>query len=51
MVLDVLLDRKPDVTARAAIWAAIENGAAEGLLATHALTTIYYLIQKREGCP
>lgn len=49
VVLDVLLDRKPHVTASAAVWAAIENGAAEGLLAAHALTTIYYLIQKEKG--
>jgi predicted nucleic acid-binding protein len=49
VVLDVLLDRKSHVTASAAVWAAIENGAAEGLLAAHTVTTIYYLIQKEKG--
>ncbi len=53
IVLDVLLDRSPYVEASAAVWAAVETGNAEGLLAAHAATTIYYLLQKemvgREG--
>ena len=40
VVLDVLLDRKPHVEASAAAWAAVETGAAQGLLAAHAVTTI-----------
>lgn len=49
VVLDVLLDRKPHVRASAAVWAAIETGAAEGMLAAHAVTTIYCLVRKERG--
>ncbi|MGD0202085.1 MAG: PIN domain-containing protein [Bryobacteraceae bacterium] len=49
VVLDVLLDRKPHAAASAAVWAAIETGIAEGLLAAHAVTTIHYLISKELG--
>lgn len=49
VVLDVLLDRKPHAAASAAVWAAIETGVAEGLLAAHAVTTIHYLIRKELG--
>lgn len=49
VILDVLLDRRPHVEASAAVWAAIETGAAEGLVAAHAVTTIYYLMQKALG--
>jgi predicted nucleic acid-binding protein len=50
VVLDVLLDRAPHVTASAAVFAAVETGAAKGLLAAHAVTTIHYLI-RREMAP
>src|SRR5579871_1050930 len=46
VVLDVLLDRNPHAAASAGAWAAIESGKAEGLLAAHSVTTIYYLIRK-----
>jgi predicted nucleic acid-binding protein len=49
IVLDVLLDRKPYVDASAAVWAAVETGAAEGMLAAPAFTTIHYLIRKEMG--
>jgi predicted nucleic acid-binding protein len=49
VILDVLLDRAPHVEASAASWAAVESGAAEGLLAAHAATTIHYLIRKEKG--
>jgi predicted nucleic acid-binding protein len=49
VVLDLLLDRKPFVEASAAVWAAIETGTAEGVLAAHAVTTIHYLVQKEMG--
>jgi predicted nucleic acid-binding protein len=48
-VLDVLLDRKPHVGASAAVWAAIETGQTEGLLASHAVTTIHYVIRKEQS--
>lgn len=49
IVLDVLLDRKPYVDASAALWAAVETGFAEGMLAAHAVTTIHYLIRREMG--
>jgi len=49
VVLDVLLNRQPHVTASSAVWAAIENRSAEGMLAAHAVTTIHYLIAKEHG--
>jgi predicted nucleic acid-binding protein len=49
VVLDVLLDRQPHIGASAAVWAAIETGRAEGMLAAHAVTTIHYLVRKELG--
>jgi predicted nucleic acid-binding protein len=49
IILDVLLDRKPHAYASAAAWATAERGISEGFLAAHALTTIYYLVQKELG--
>jgi predicted nucleic acid-binding protein len=49
IILDVLLDRQPHATASAAVWAAIETGRAKGLVASHAVTTIHYLIAKELG--
>ena len=49
VVLDVLLDRRPHSEASAAVWAAVETGAAKGLIAAHAVTTIHYLIRKELG--
>ena len=51
VVLDVLLDRSPYVDASAAVWAAVETGVCEGMLAAHAVTTIHYLIRKEMGNP
>jgi predicted nucleic acid-binding protein len=49
VVLDVLLDRQPHADTSVVIWAAVENGEAEGYLAAHAITTIHYLIEKNFG--
>lgn len=51
VVLDVLLDRQPSAEASAAVWRAIETGAAQGLLAAHAVTTVHYLVRKELGTP
>ncbi len=51
VILDVLLDRLPHSKASVAIWAAIEARRCEGYLSAHAITTIYYLIQKELGAP
>jgi predicted nucleic acid-binding protein len=49
VVLDVLLDRQPHARGSVAVWAAIETGSTEGLLAAHAVTTIHYLIRRELG--
>ena len=49
IVLDVLLDRQPNAEASSAVWAAVESGVSEGILAAHAVTTIHYLIRKEMG--
>jgi predicted nucleic acid-binding protein len=49
VVLDVLLDRQPYVNASAAVWAAVETGMPQGVLAAHAVTTIHYLVRKELG--
>ena len=49
VVIDVLLDRAPHAEASAALWAAIETGEAEGLLAAHCVTTLHYLASRAGG--
>src|SRR6185436_5175889 len=49
VVLDVLLDRRPFADASSAVWSAVENGEAEGLLAAHAVTTLHYLNARAVG--
>jgi len=49
IVLDVLLDRAPFADASSAVWAAVEQGEAEGLLSAHAVTTLHYLNAKAVG--
>ncbi len=48
IVLDVLLDRKAHVNASMAVWGAIEERKAVGMLAAHAVTTIHYLVRKEK---
>lgn len=49
VVLDVLLDRKSFADEAAAVWAAIEQGDAEGMISAHAVTTLHYLNTKAVG--
>lgn len=49
VILDVLLDRTPHAEASAALWAAVEAGEAEGLLAAHCVTTLHYLASRSGG--
>ncbi len=51
VVLDVLLEREPHVHDSAALWALIEHGEAEGLLAAHTVPTLHYLVSKARGRP
>lgn len=47
IILDVLLDRSPHAASSGALWACIESGEAQGLLAPHAVTTIHYLLRQQ----
>jgi PIN domain-containing protein len=47
VVLDVLLDRQPHVAAAASLWAAVEKGWAQGVLAAHSLVAIASLARRR----
>jgi predicted nucleic acid-binding protein len=49
VILDVLLDRQPYAQASAGVWSLVEIGAAKGLVAAHAVTTIHYLVRKSLG--
>jgi len=49
VVLDVLLDRRPFADSSSDVWAAVEHGEAEGLLAAHAVTTLYYVNARAVG--
>jgi predicted nucleic acid-binding protein len=49
VILDVLLDRRPHVTAAARVWAAVETGTVPGVLPAHAFTTIHDLAARARG--
>jgi predicted nucleic acid-binding protein len=49
VILDVILDRRPDADAAAALWSAIESGQGRGLIPAHGITTIFYLLEKARG--
>lgn len=49
ILLDVLLLRRPHYAASAQVWAAVETGRVQGMLAAHAVTTIFYLLRKELG--
>jgi predicted nucleic acid-binding protein len=49
VILDVLLDRRPHSDSSSAIWSAIEQGRAEGLLSAHSVTTLHYLNTRAVG--
>jgi len=46
IVLDVLAHRMPHYGASADVWAAVEAGRVEGLIAAHTITTIHYLLTR-----
>lgn len=47
--LDVILERKSLMRESAAVLDAIEAGRAKGYVASHALTTIHYIVAKANG--
>jgi predicted nucleic acid-binding protein len=46
ILLDVLQKREPFYETSAGLLAAVETGRVHGYVATHSLTTLFYLIQK-----
>jgi len=46
VILDVLQKREPFYAASAGVLAILETGAAQGFVAAHTITTLFYLIQK-----
>ena len=46
VLLDVFLNRQPWVTDAARLLAAVDRGEADGYVAGHTITTVYYLIAK-----
>ena len=46
VLLDVLAHREPFYEASAGVWAHVETGRAQGLVAAHCVTTLFYLIAR-----
>lgn len=51
VVLDVALNRAPFVQDSARVLTAIDQGRAKGFVATHTITTAFYVIAKNQGAP
>lgn len=49
VLLDVLADREPFAGDAQAVLARIEEGTLQGLVATHTMTTLHYLLSKHLG--
>lgn len=49
VVLDVLLDREPHVTAAARLFSLVDNGDLEGSICATTATTIFYIAAKSFG--
>lgn len=49
VLLDVMLDRRPHAETAAEVWAAVEEGYAEGYISAHAVTTLHYLNARSVG--
>jgi predicted nucleic acid-binding protein len=49
VVLDVLLDRATFGESARDLWAAVEKGKVEAVLAGHAFTTVWYLVAQARG--
>lgn len=51
VVLDVLGARQPFFPMAAGVWAAVEEGKVDGLLAAHTVTTLHYLLRRHGDAP
>ncbi len=49
VILDVLADREPFAEDAAAVLSLIETGQAQGFIAAHTATTLFYLLHKELG--
>ena len=49
VVLDVLANREPFVADSAAVLSLVEDRKAEGFVAAHSVTTLYYLLRREVG--
>jgi len=49
VVLDVVLNREPWAAEAARLFDAVERGKARGFIAGHAITTVYYVVEKERG--
>jgi predicted nucleic acid-binding protein len=49
ILLDVILDRRGLMDDSAKVLDAIEDGRAEGFVASHAVTTIHYIVEHENG--
>jgi len=49
VVLDVLADREPFAEAATMVFQLVENGAVEGCIAAHTITTLHYLLAKHSS--
>jgi predicted nucleic acid-binding protein len=47
IIMDVLTHREPHYHLSAQVWAAVESGRCEGLLAAHSITTLFYLLSRQ----
>ena len=46
VILDVLARREPHYEASKQVWAAVELGRVQGLIAAHTVTTLFYLLTR-----
>jgi predicted nucleic acid-binding protein len=49
VVLDVLARREPHFSDSVQVLSLVESGAAEGFIAAHTVTTLYYLLHRKIG--
>jgi len=48
VILDVLTRREPFYADSAKVWEKVETGNVDGMLATHSITTLFYLLSKHK---
>ncbi len=49
VLLDVILDRRPGVTAATHLWARLEQGHGQGVIPAHGVTTIFHILERAQG--